>query len=430
MMPACHASIGTPGKTAYKTPVPQGDVIRATAGSGRGITDAVRLDARPTPRLGLFDAVCIMVGTVVGAGIYESPAAVAANVSGPIALLLVWTAGGLLALLGALCYAELATAYPRAGGDYVYLTHAYGARVGFLYGWADLLVVRTGSIAAMAFVFSDYVARVLPFGTAAPVVYAAVLVATLTAVNMIGVRQGAWAQNTLTAAKVAGLLVIAGVALMAPAPISLARTTAPGGSIALALVFVLWTYGGWNEHAYVAAEMRSPQTNIPRSLLLGTAAITLVYLAANGAFVYALGFERLRASSAVAAEILAGTLGVHSALVVALLVALSASGAVNGHILTGGRIGYALGQDHAALARVGRWSGRFGMSARALAVQGLVTIALIVAFGSRDGFETLVKIYGSVAHAPLESLAGVGIVLSGVPVYWLSSRADSRKDAP
>jgi len=424
------------------------------------------------PRLGLFDAVCIMVGTVVGVGIYESPAAVAANVSGPGAMMLVWAAGGGLALLGALCYAELATTYPRAGGDYVYLTRAYGPPVGFLYGWADLLVVRTGSIAAMAFVFSDYLARVLPFGAITSVLYAAALVAVLTVINVVGVRHGAWTQNTLTAAKVAGLLIIAGLAWLAPAAPAPARVSAPAGSIALALIFAMWTYGGWNEHAYVAAEIRSPRRNIPRSLLLGTLVVTLVYLAANAAFVYALGFERLRASPEVAVEVLAGTVGTHAAVVVALLVALSACGAVNGHILTGARIGYALGQDHARLASVGRWSVRFGTPARALAVQGLVTIALIAAFGTRDGFETFVKytatvfwsffcltglavlvlrrrdpdtarpyqvpgypvtpllfcassaymVYGSISYAPIESLAGVGIVLAGIPVYWLCSR--------
>jgi basic amino acid/polyamine antiporter, APA family len=422
-----------------------------------------------------MDAVCIMVGTVVGVGIYEAPAAVAANVAGPTGLMLVWIAGGLLALLGALCYAELATAYPHAGGDYVYLSRAYGARLGFLYGWADLLVVRTGSIAAMAFVFADYLARVLPLGAAGPVLSAALLVAFLTVVNIAGLRHGAWTQNALTVVKVVGLLLIAAVAMTTSATFAPARPAAPAGSIALALVFAMWTYGGWNEHAYVAAEMRAPQRNIPRSLLLGTAAITALYVVANAAFVYALGFERLRASTAVAADILAATLGAHSAGVVAVLVVVSACGAVNGHILTGARIGYALGQDHTALAALGRWSARFG-PARALAAQSAVTIALIVAFGSRDGFETFVKytaavfwsfffltglavlvlrrrdparprpyrvpgypitplvfcassaymVQGSVAYAPFESLAGVAIVLTGIPVYWLSSRSRRR----
>ncbi|HYE92926.1 MAG TPA: amino acid permease [Terriglobales bacterium] len=444
------------------------------------VTAAPAAEARPTPRLGLFDAVCIMIGIVVGAGIYESPAAVAANVSGPVALLLVWTAGGLLALLGALCYAELATAYPRAGGDYVYLTHAYGAQVGFLFGWADLLVVRTGSIAAMAFVFSDYMARVLPLGGASSVLYAAGLVGALTTINAIGVRHGALAQNTLTAVKLLGLLAIAGVAIVAPVDPAPARSAMSGGSLALALVFVLWTYGGWNENAYVAAEMKDPQTNIPRSLVLGTGVIALLYLGANAAFVYGLGFERLRTSNAVAVDLLAGSLGAASATVVAVLVAISATGAVNGHILTGARMGYALGQDHHALARVGRWSRRFGTPARALVVQGVVTLVLIATFGTRDGFETLVKytaavfwafffltglavivlrwrepgrrrpyrvpgypvtplafcassaymVYGSVSYAPLESVAGVAIVLSGIPVYWWSSRRRPRKEAP
>ena len=434
--------------------------------------DGSRPSDRPVRQLGLFDAVCIMVGIVIGVGIYESPPRVAANVSGPTSLLLVWALGGALAFVGALCYAELATTYPRSGGDYVYLTRAYGSWVGFLYGWAELLVIRTGSIAAMAFVFSDYMTRLAPLGPRSPVVYAAIIVALLSLVNVLGVREGKWTQNALTVLKVLGLSVIALIGLLSPFD-GTRQTGSAGssGSFALAMIFVLWTYGGWNENAYVAAEIKAPQPNIPRSLLLGTGLVTLVYVGINWVFLYGLGFDKLRSSQAAAADLLAVTFGDAGARLMVIFVAVSALGAVNGQIFTGARIGYALGRDHPVMSRLGVWSPRFGTPAWALVVQAMITLALIVGFGSRDGFETLVKytaavfwffflltgvslfvlrwkdrdrarpysvvaypvipllfclssaymLYGSLSYAPLESLWGGAIVLSGLPLYWLSS---------
>lgn len=431
------------------------------------------LASRPARHLGLCDAISVMVGIVVGAGIFESPPMVAANVPGPVSLLLVWALGGALALVGALCYAELAAAYPRSGGDYVYLSRAYGPWLGFLYGWTELTVIRSGSIAAMAFVFADYAARLLPLGSHAPAVYATALVVALSVVNAVGVRRGAAAQNALTACKIGGLLLIAAFGLLAPLEAEARPApTAASGSLALALIFVLWTYGGWNESACVAAEVREPQRNIPRALLLGTGLITLVYVGINGIFLYGLGFERLQTSQAVAADLLAGALGAPGATLMALLVAVSAAGAVNGQIFTGARIGSALGGDHRLLSPLGAWSARFGTPATALAVQGGITLVLIAAFGSRDGFEALVKytaavfwlfflltgvalfvlrhrdrdhprpyavvgypvtpllfcassaymLHGALSSAPVESLWGGAIVLSGLPIYWLSSR--------
>lgn len=436
--------------------------------------DESRPSIRPVRQLGLFDAVCIMVGIVIGVGIYESPPRVAANVSGPTSLLLVWALGGVLAFVGALCYAELATAYPRSGGDYVYLTRAYGSWVGFLYGWAELLVIRTGSIAAMAFVFSDYMTRLAPLGPRSPVVYAAIIVTLLSLVNVIGVREGKWTQNALTVAKVLGLSAIALIGLLSPfdgGP-QRASAAASSGSFALAMIFVLWTYGGWNENAYVAAEVKEPEPNIPRSLLLGTGLVTLIYVGINWVFLYGLGFDKLRASQAAAADLLAAPFGDVGARLMVIFVAVSALGAVNGQIFTGARIGYALGRDHPVMSRLGVWSPRFGTPAWALVLQAIITLALIAGFGSRDGFETLVKytaavfwffflltgislfvlrwkdrdlarpysvvayplipllfclssaymLYGSLSYAPVESLWGGAIVLSGLPLYWFSSR--------
>jgi len=415
----------------------------------------------------------MMVGIVIGVGIYESPPRVAANVSDPTALLMAWALGGVLAFIGALCYAELATAYPRSGGDYVYLSRAYGSWVGFLYGWAELLVIRTGSIAAMSFVFSDYMTRIAPLGPQSSVVYAVCIVGLLSLVNVRGVREGTWTQNALTVSKVLGLsmIVLIGVFSVLTPGSSPSASPISSGSFPLAMIFVLWTYGGWHENAYIAAEVKEPQRNIPRSLLFGTGLVTLMYLAINWAFLRGLGFQQVRASQAVAADVLSLSFGSAGAHLMVILVAVSALGAVNGQIFTGARISYALGQDHRVLSRLGTWSERFGTPTWALITQALITMTLIVTIGSRDGFEALVKytaavfwffflltgislfilrwkdrerarpylvigypltplvfcmssaymLYGSLSYAPQESLLGAAIVLVGLPLYWLSS---------
>jgi amino acid transporter len=428
---------------------------------------------RPGRQLGLFDAVCMMVGIVIGVGIYESPPRVAGNVSDPTALLLAWGLGGALVFVGALCYAELATAYPRSGGDYVYLSRAFGAWVGFLYGWAELLVIRTGSIAAMSFVFSDYMTRIAPLGPRSSMVYAVGIVGLLSLVNMRGVREGKWMQNALTVSKVLGISTIVLIGVFSAFTSGPPPSASPisSGSFPLAMIFVLWTYGGWHENAYIAAEVKDPQRNIPRSLLFGTALITLMYLAINLAFLRGLGFQQVRASQAVAADVLSLSFGSAGAHLMVILVAVSALGAVNGQIFTGARISYALGQDHWVLSRLGTWSDRFGTPTWALIAQAVITMTLIVTIGSRDGFDALVKytaavfwffflltgislfvlrwkdgeqarpylvigypltplvfcmssaymLYGSLSYAPQESLLGAAIVLVGFPLYWLSS---------
>jgi len=416
----------------------------------------------------------MMVGIVIGVGIYESPPRVAANVSDPTALLMAWALGGVLAFIGALCYAELATAYPRSGGDYVYLSRAYGSWVGFLYGWAELLVIRTGSIAAMSFVFSDYMTRIAPLGPRSSVVYAVCIVGLLSLVNVRGVREGKWTQNALTVSKVLGISMIVLIGAFSALTPGSSPSASPisSGSFPLAMIFVLWTYGGWHENAYIAAEVKEPQRNIPRSLLFGTGLVTLMYLAINWAFLRGLGFQQVRASQAVAADVLSLSFGSAGAHLMVILVAVSALGAVNGQIFTGARISYALGQDHRVLSRLGTWSERFGTPTWALITQALITMTLIVTIGSRDGFEALVKytaavfwffflltgvslfvlrwkdreqarpylvigypltplvfcmssaymLYGSLSYAPQESLLGAAIVLVGLPLYWLSSR--------
>ncbi|WP_121971302.1 amino acid permease [Leptolyngbya sp. BC1307] len=351
----------------------------------------------------LIEAVSIIVGLVIGAGIFETPALVAANVENGFALLLTWLAGGLVSLIGALCYAELATTYPHAGGNYYYLLRAFGENVAFLFAWARMTVVQTGSIALLAFVFGDYAAQFWRLGTGssfpAASVYAALAVVLLTALNLLGLKQGKQIQNWLTVAKVLGLLAVVAIGLAATtAGLELetavpAEATAanPSRSWGLAMLFVLLSYGGWSEAAYISAEIRHYQRNIVRSLCWSVGIITLIYGAINLAYLNGLGLAGMAQSEAIAADLLRQAVGEAGAIFVSLLIAVSTLGAINATILTGARTNYALGQDFPLFSALGHWQPRLGTSISALLVQGAITLALIgLGTLTRGGFGTMV----------------------------------------
>ncbi len=423
----------------------------------------------PTATLTVADAVALIVGVVVGAGVFRTPSLVAANVSGEGVLILAWLLGGIVSVVGALCYAELAAAYPHAGGDYHYLTRAFGKDVSFLFAWARATVIQTGSIATAAFVFGDYAAQALPVGGPnASAFYAAGIVIVLTALNIIGVRQGKWTQNLLTLAKALGLLlvVLGGVALLGQTPAVPVGAAARKGAFGLAMVFVLYTYGGWNEAAYLSAELHQPRRNMLRSLLWGVGAIAVVYLLVNLAYLKGLGLQGMAASPTVAADLMRAAFGENGARGVGLLVAIAALGATNACIFTGARTNYAVGRDAPRLAFLGRWHAR-GTPVAALVAQGVVSVALVVLGAlTRHGFETMVEytvpvfwfffllaglslfvlrtrepaaprpfrvplypltplvfclfclymLHSSLAYAGLGSVAGVVVLLTGIPV--------------
>jgi amino acid transporter len=341
---------------------------------------------KPTPQLSLFDSTCLIVGIIIGAGIYQMAPDIAQGAGGAWGVLGIWALGGALSLCGALCYAELATAYPREGGDYVYLGRAYGQWAGFLFGWAQLAIVRPGDIAVMAFAFATYGCAVwdplagsaFPYGQQ---LYAVTATVVLTFINVLGVREGKWTQNLLTTVKAAGLLAIVCAACLAP-PQAPRAETAGQLPYSLALIFVLFTYGGWNEMAYVAAEVRDPRRNIVRAMLLGMGAVTVLYLAVNGAFLHALGYAGLAGSKAVAADAVSVALPRAAGGLVSGLICVSALGAVNGLIFTGARISYAVGADHPLFRLLGRWHPRFGTPAAALLLQGAIAVTLIIVLGT------------------------------------------------
>jgi len=337
----------------------------------------------PTKALSLFDTVCIIVGVIIGAGIYETTPTVAACMGGWTGIAAVWMAGGLLAICGALCYAELASTFPSQGGDYVYLGRAYGSWAGFLFGWSQLAIIRPADIALMAFVFGRYAAVLYAPFPNARAVYAAIVVAALTFINILGVREGKSTQNVLTVLKIAGLLFIVAAGLFAPGTGEAATTdVASGGGLKLAMILVLFTYGGWNEIAYVAAEIRDPHKNIMRALVLGTLSVAFLYLLANGAFMHALGQKAFASSEAVAVDTVARLLPNTAARAVAVIICVSALGAVNGLVFTGARISYAMGTGHRVFKALGKWHPRLGTPVAALLLQGLLSLCIVLLAGS------------------------------------------------
>jgi amino acid transporter len=355
---------------------------------------ATRSDPTLRPTLRVIDVVAIIVGTVVGAGIFRTPSLVAANASSEAVALGAWVAGGAISLIGALCYAELAAAYPSPGGDYHYLARAFGIRLAFLFAWARITVIQTGSIALLAFVIGDYASKLAPLGAASPALYAALTVVVITGVHVIGVRQGRLIQNLLTGAEVAGLVLVitAGFALGTPSSLTTAPVAAsPTQGFGLMMVFVLLTYGGWNEAAYASAEIRGPR-GIVRALVWGIVAITALYLLVNVAFLRGLGLAGMAESKTVAADLMARAAGAGSAWVVSVLIVIAAATSVNAAVFTGARTAYALGRDFRPLAFLGRWHRRAGTPVNALVAQGTLALALVLLGGfMREGFETMVE---------------------------------------
>lgn len=362
---------------------------------------SARSVAQPRATLSLFDAVAITVGIVIGAGIFRTPSTIANTVSSPAWLIAVWLIGGFISLLGALTYAELATAYPGAGGDYDYLRRAYGERLGFLFAWARITIIQPGSIALLAFVFGDYATNLYALGPNSPALYAGIAVVVLTAVGVIGIEGSRWTQNTLTVVEVCGLLLViaTGLFFVGEAPAAQPVIRQSGGSSAgmslqslgSALVFVLFTFSGWNEAAYISAEVRDARRNMIRALVGSIAVLTVLYLLVNVALLRGLGFAGVQTSEAVAADLVARRFGNTGAILMSIVVAVSALTSANATVLTGGRTSYALGRNFAGFklfSPLGRWNGRVSSPINALLVQGAISFALVFAGAwQRKGFE-------------------------------------------
>lgn len=334
----------------------------------------------------------IILGVVIGAGIFRTPSIVAATAGSKAIFLLLWPLGGLISLVGALCYAELASAYPSEGGDYQYFRLAYGKWVAFLFAWARLTVIQTGSIVILAFVFGDYASQLLPLGPQASALYAAGAIIVLSILNAASLKHSTLTQNILSGAKILGLLCIVLVGIWLPtAPPSITTTGATDRSIGLAMVFILLTYGGWNEIAFASAEFRNLRRDMLRALLWGIFIITVIFVLVNIAYINVLGLDGVANSEVVAADLMRKVFGEYGAKFISILIAVSTLGAASATIFTGARTNYALGRGFPPLRFMGKLHERNKMPIAALVTQGVIALGL-VALGQwqRKGFETLV----------------------------------------
>lgn len=377
--------------------------MRSAIRDARAEPAATPGSSQPPATLSLFDAIAIIVGLVIGAGIFKTPSTVAQNVPTESWLIGVWLIGGFVSFVGALTYAELATAYPNTGGDYHYLHRAYGGRLSFLFAWARVTVIQPGSIALLAFVFGDYATQLFALGPNSSALYAAFAVVALTGMNVFGIKGSKWTQNVLTVLEVCGLLtvIVAGLFLTDGAAANNAVTNeaaargmnpeATWQSLGFALVAVLLTFGGWNEAAYISAEVRDARRNMVRALLWSIALLTALYLLVNLALLRGLGFDGVQSSEAVAADLIELDFGARGALLISVIVAVSALTSANATVLTGARTNYALGRDFKLFRFLGRWNARVDSPINALLVQGSIALALVFAGAwRREGFEQMI----------------------------------------
>jgi amino acid transporter len=350
--------------------------------------------AKPQQALTVVSGASFLIGIVIGIGIFRTPSLVATFTGSETLFLAAWVLGGVIMLAGALCYAELGSAHPDAGGEYHFLSRAYGTGVGVLFAWARCTVIQTGAIAAVAFVYAEYATNIIPLGPYSGAIHAVLAVVILTGVNLIGTPESARAQVALTSLTVIALLavILAGLSTSgAAAAPAAAGAGVSFGMFGLAMVFVLLTYGGWNEAAYLSGELKDVRRNMVRTLLLGTTVVVTVYLLANLAYLNVFGIEGLRKSSAVGADLMRIVAGDASAIVFSLIVCVCALSTLNATIFTGARGYYALGRDVPIMLKLGIWEEHGDKPTNALLLQCAIALVLLV-FGSvtRDGFEAMV----------------------------------------
>lgn len=379
--------------------------------------------SRQTPHrhVGIGYVVMLAVGMVVGAGIFKSPALVADAADTAGWLLIAWLLGGLISLVGALCYAELASAFPNAGGDYHFLKLAFGKRLAFLFAWARLAVINTGSIALLGFVFGDYVNEALKLGPLGPAVYAAAIVALITAFNLRGVKKGIAAHYAITGLEVAGLLILVAAAAwlaLQGAPPQTDLALGPLGPMPQgflqAMVFVMLAYGGWNEMATLSAEVREGRRGMAVALIVAILVITGLYVLVNWAFWRGLGLEGLATSAAPAADLIRLAFGDAAQIALIIAVAFAVITSINATIVVGARTTYAAARDFPALAWFGEWDDSRGIPFRATLAHGVFGLVLVGLGAAYQGFSTLLDY-----TAPVFWLF---LMLSGLAVLMLRVR--------
>lgn len=429
--------------------------------------------------LGLFDATMVVIGGIIGAGIFLSPGVVAQRLDTPLLVLGAWSAGGAIALAGAFSYAELGGIFPKAGGQYVYLRDGLHPLMGFMYGWALLLVIETGAIAAVAIIFASYALRIAGAPDAARVPLAIAAIVLLSIINYLGVKPGSRVLNVLVVLKVLALAILVGAGFVAaghPGWWSDARVPAAAGSSTVvafgaALVQIMFSYGGWQSANYVGEEIVEPKRNLPRALIMGTLAVVAIYVTVNVVYLRALGLQGLATSSAPAAEAARRTFGPSGDVFISSAIAISTFGFLNLSILAPTRVYYAMSADRLFVPALARLHPRYATPSVAIVVQSAwacvlaltgsynalasyVVFADWIFFGSTvatvltfrrlvplserppdayraPGYPVVQILFVLIAAAivvsvigdtPREAAKGAGLLALGVPVYFWYSR--------
>lgn len=359
----------------------------------------------------------LIVGIVIGAGIFKTPALVA-GISGDAGwALTIWVAGALISMAGALCYAELCTAYPHAGGDYHFLRRAFGRDLAFMYAWSRATVINTGSIALLAFLFGDYFSTLVPLGAHSNAIWALVIVVVLTTVNMAGLNASSRMQIVLLLLEVVGLLAVAVAGLFfgdpaAPSSLSWFEKMPSAGAWGLALVFVLLTFGGWNESAYVSAELKGGPRAMVSVIVVSMLALTAIYLLVNLALMWGLGQQGLAGSKTAASSLVGMAFGPWAEKALGLSVAIAALTSINATMIVGARTNFALGRDWSSLHTLGQWQIQAGAPRKALWAQAAISIALVLlGMQEADGFSAMVEFTAPVFWGFL--------FVVGLAVMWL-----------
>src|SRR5499427_2183624 len=416
----------------------------------------------------------MVVGTIIGASIFVQPSEITRQMPSVAGILFVWMAAGALTLCGALICAELASAYPETGGVYVFLKESWSPAVGFLWGWAMIWSMHSGIIAAIATVFARYAAVFVPMSSWQLRLVAVSVIVILSGINYVGVRHGGLVQNVFTACKLAAIVAVigAGLAWSGAAPVHEVASAAVGPrGFLLAMAAGLFAYGGWHMVTYAAGETRDPARVIPRALLIGTLVVTACYAGLNAIYLRVLPLDAVRQSSHVAADAADVLFGGGGARPMAALVLVSTFGAVNGIILVGPRVYYSMAQDGLLFRWLGVVHPTFGTPARAIVVQAVWASVLAVTntYGAlfsrviytewiffaimaagllrlrrRPGYEPAYRLRGTplvplvfiaasavvvvmqITAAPKDSLVGLGMVVAGLPVYFLWSSRERR----
>ncbi len=426
-------------------------------------------------RLGTFDGTMLVIGGIIGAGIFLNPAIVAQRAGTPGLTIAVWALGGLIALAGAFCFAELGARAPRAGGGYVYIRQTFGALPAFLYGWTLLLVIATGAIAAVAVSFARYATAFIgaPETLNTPLAIGAILL--LSTVNVFGVRPGATTQNVFTLLKIAALVLLIGAGLVFAPHVTAAdaavvpQTKSLGVAIGFALIPVLFSYGGWQQTNFVAEEMKDAERTLPRALILGVIGVFVIYVLANIVYIRHLGVSGLAASATPAADVMRATVGDAGAKAIAAGIMFSTFGFLNLVIMATPRVYQAMAADGVFFPAVAALHPRYRTPALALGIQALwavvltlsgsygqlldyatfgdwiffgLTAATLFVYRRRDGagdatgfkvpgyplvpaFFVLGALYvvvSSIASNPLNAAIGAGVIALGVPAYALFRR--------